>query len=245
MSKNSYSVFYIIILLFFGCKTINLQEDLQTATSLPLVLGNIGLNKDFILQKGFKNSAYPKYTNPIKLSITKIPFTKTIYKKFLKAKEQQSSNIDIKYIDSITEKPYYLKLTIADKVELVSNLNNYANNNVNSYLKLDPYAKIITGISIGFNNQELQMLEQALSVYLIETTLKTYALRLHTIDNKTTIIPFKKGVVFMYKSSNLCWKENSKRRLEIVDIVGEYNNCAKGSYRSASKAKQKINYYKL
>lgn len=250
MNKNKYLI-YTALLLLCSCKTLPLHQESQTKTTQSLTLGSVGSGKDFILQKAFKSSSYPKYNAPIKLSVIKEPFNKSNYKSFLKARAVQPSKVNITYIDSLKPKPYYIKLKIADKVALIKALNGKTNYNVNRYLELHPYANLITSLSIAFNEQDLKQIEQARSVFLVEESLKTYALELFTKDGKTKTIPFGSGVVFAYKASNCCWRGQRKARPYIVDVVTEFNNCPNGTYRSANRAnnkvapKKNINYFKL
>lgn len=249
--KKACLLFLGLVSMLYGCKAMYLSQEAQTATTQPLVLGSTGSGKDFILQKEFKNSSYPSYKAPIKLTVSRTKFTKSSYKSFLKAKTAQSTKVDITYVDSLENKPYYVKFTIVDKVTLINTLNNRTNNDVKNYLELHPYANIITNVSIAFNKQDLKQLEQAKSVFLKEVSLKTYALQYYTQDDDIQTMPFDKGVVFAYKTSNCCWEGQRKRGPVIVDVVSEFNNCPNGTFRSAHKAdrkearKNKVNYFKL
>lgn len=238
--------FFCFLLLFLTtCKTLSISQALQTKTIEPLVLGSIGSGEEFILQNEFNNTSYPAYEEPIKVSVLKMPFNKSSYKSFLKAKNAQSNNVSIQYVDSLKEKPYYIKLQIADKVALVTALNNKTNNDVKEHLSINPSAKLVTGLSIALNKDHLKKLEQAKSIFLVEQSLKTYALQWLTVDNKKEFIYFSEGTVFEYKTANCCWQENKKHQLNIVDLVNRYTNCPNKTYRSVNRAKKKVNYYKL
>lgn len=242
-----------IVIFFYGmclfilssCNTLTFRSESQNKTMEPLILGNIGSGKEFILQNKFNNVSYPTYTKPIKVSASKKPFDKSTYKSFLKAKQSQSNTVNIKYVDSIKEKPYYLELNIADRVTLVNALNDKINDDVKEYLSINPSANLITNLSIAFNQDHLKKVVQAKSIFLIEKPLKTYTLKLLTSNNKTEFLNFNEGIVFGYKTANCCWKENGTRELNIVDLVSTYSNCPNNAYRSANRAKKKINYFKL
>lgn len=235
----------VCMLLVISCKSLSISQETQTTTEQKVSLGTIGLDKDFILQSGFNGAAVPTYSKPIKVSALVKPFTKHTYKSFLKAKVSQTSNVDITYVDSIDVKPQFIQLKIADKVTLISALNEKTNKDVKDYLSHNTSANIVTHISAAFNSKNLEAIQQADAVFLVETETKTYALQLHKTNVKTQVIQFNEGVVFAYKTSNCCWQENKKRQLNIVDFVSEYNNCPNKTYRSANRAKKKINYYKL
>ena len=243
MNKNSY-LFCSVLLLLMSCKTLSIHPESQTKTIEPLVLGSIGSGKEFILQKGFNEASYPTYTKSIKVTVLKTTFNKSSYKSFLKAKKSQSKDINIQYIDSLKEKPYYIKLQIADKVSLINALNDKTNEDVKYYLSINTNANLITGLSIALNKTDLQNIEQAKAVFLVEDSLKTYALQLH-VNDKIELLYFNKGVVFGYNTANCCWQENNKYQLNIVDLVNDYSSCPNKTYQSSNRAKKKINYFKL
>jgi len=245
MKKNIILICFISLFLLAGCKTLSINSGFQTKTTATLVLGSIGSGKKFILQNKFNNVSYPTYTKSIKVSALKTSFNKTTYQSFVKAKQSQSNTVNIKYIDSIKEKPYYLELHIADKVTLINMLNDKINDDVKEYLSLNPSSNLVTNLSIALNQDHLKKVVQAKSIFLIEKPLKTYTLKLLTSDNKTEFLNFNEGIVFGYKSANCCWQENGTRELNIVDLVSTYSNCPNNAYRSASRAKKKINYFKL
>jgi len=248
MNKYIY-LLYVAFLFLTCCKTItSVTQESQNKTVEPLVLGSIGSGKEFILQKEFNNTSYPTLLKPIKVSALKTPFTTSTYKSFLKSNKLQSISLNIKYIDSLEEKPFYVKLQIADVVSVVDALNDVSNSNVKSYLSINDNANLITDLSIALNTEHLKKVEQAKSIFLIEHTPKTYALQLHLDNNIKEVLYFNDGVIFGYKTANCCWQENKRHHLDIVDLVSTYTNCPNKTYRvakKASKSKKKVNYFKL
>jgi len=226
------------ILVTIGCKSASLQQVTQTTTTQQIVLGSVGLNKDFILQTSYSSAAIPAYKKPIKLSTLTLPFTKQIHRKYLKAKASQSANFTINYIDSLNVKPKYLQLKIADKVTLIDALN-HNNKSVKAYLSHDKSANIINGISIALNENDLQLIQKADAVFLVEKGIKNYALQLYKENLKTEVIWFNQGVVFAFEASSCCWQENNRHSLDIVDVVSKYNSCPNKTYRNSERAKQK------
>ncbi len=244
--KLSVSIVCCVFICLMSCKTIVFNQVTQTKTTKQVVLGSIGSEKEFLLQKGFNNSAVPNYKTPIKLSIIAKPFTKQTYKTFTKAKALQSADIKINYIDSIPNKPKYIQLQIADKVAVLTALNSEENNAVKAYLSLNTYAQVLTNMSLVFNQKDIESINKADAVFLVENGLKTYALQLYRDKVKTQTISFINSIVFEYQVLNCCWQENKKHQLDIVDLVSKYTNCPKNTYRSSKRAEKKItNYYKL
>lgn len=240
---------YITILCLFlvitSCKTVTIEHSSQSITNQKVTLGSIGLDKNQILEHNYSATAIPSYEKPIKLSVSKIPFSKITYNAFTKAKKSQNATISIKYVDSLDNKPQFLKLDIADKVTLIEALNNRKNKNVQNYLSTNYNASIITSISIAFDSSTINKITNAESVFLIENNLKSYVIGLFENGKITEYVSFNKGIVFTYDSSNCCWQANNAHRVNIVDIVIGKTSCPNKTYPSAKQAKRKINYFKL
>lgn len=235
------SVVWCLLCLLTSCKTIYLGQDSQTATTQQMALGSIGLEKDFILQTEYNNAAIPTYKTPLKVAVTVEPFNKQSYKQFKKAKALQAANFSIKYIDSIKQKPKYVKFKIADKVAVISALNDTNNNAVKSYLKNNNQTNILMSMSMALNQTDLEAVINADAVYLIEKSQKNYVLQLQQDSTKTKTLTFNQGVIFAYKGANCCWKENQRHQIDIVDLVTNFNSCPNKTYRSAQRAEKKIN----
>lgn len=247
MKCNSLKVILVsaLVLSMFGCKTISIHQASQTNTTQQVTLGSIGSEKEFLLQKEFNGNAVPNYKSAIKLAIITKLFTKQTYKAFTKAKALQSADINIYYVDSIPNKPTYIQLQIVDKVAVINALNNQENKEVKAYVSHNTDASVLTSISMALNQNDIENIASADAVFLIEKGLKTYVLQLYKDDVKTQTIQFNQGVVFEYKTSSCCWKKNKTQQLNIVDLVGRYNDCPNGTYRSLKRAQKTINYYKL
>ena len=236
-----YLLFVSFMLLLMGCKSATLHHVTQTTTTQQIMLGSVGLDKDFVLQTSFNSAAIPTYKEPVKLSVLSLPFNKQLHKRFLKAKASQSTQVNINYIDSLEVKPKYLQLKIADKVTVIEALNNDSNQGIKNYLGHDKTANIITGISIAFNTQDLELIQQADAVFLIEKGLKNYALQLYKEHVKIETLWFSKGVVFAFETAHCCWQENNRHKLDIVDFVSDFNNCPNKTYRNTERAKKDKN----
>lgn len=229
----------------FSCKTVSIQQSTQHVTTKQVVLGSIGSHNNIVLQTKFSNTAIANYKNPIKLTVSVVPFTKQTYKAFVNANKSQAKQLSINYTDSLTVKPVFVQLQIEDKVSLLNELNNVNNYTIKDYLSHNPNTNIITQMSLALNNTDIEAIQQADAIFLAQSILKTYALQLYKDDKPAQTIKFNNGVVFAYKTSNCCWQEDSKYKLQIVDLVDIYNTCPNKTYRSAQRAKKKINYFKL
>ena len=231
--------------MFLATTRLHAQQTPSKKTTQQLALGSIGLDKEFILQTGFNSAALPTYSAPIKVSVRAVPFTKSKYKQFLKANKLQASNVTIGATDSIVKKPMYIEFNVADKIALLTALNQSENTNVKTYLKNNKSSNVLTSVAMAFNPEDFEAIMTADAVFLEESSLKTYALQLYKDGNKTALIKFNQGTVFGFDTSNCCWQENNKRQLTIVDLVNGFSACPNGTYKSANRANKKVNYFKL
>jgi hypothetical protein len=231
--------------LFINCKTGSILQEQQTKTTQQVTLGSIGTGKDVIWQSGFNSSALPTYQQPIKTTVINKIFNNQTHKAFTKAKALQSADVNIQYVDSIPNKPHYLQLQIADKVEVLNTLNMEENSRVRDYLGRNAQAKVLSSIWIAFNKTDFDAILSADAVFLIENGAKTYALQLKKDNKKVGVIPFNQGIIFGYDTSNCCWQERKRNQIEVVDLVGDFKSCPNGTYRSARRADKSIQDYKF
>lgn len=177
---------------------------------------------------------------PIKVTIAEKAFTKSTFKDF---KRQVKPNVSINYVDSLKTKPSYLKITIADKLNLLNTINHKGNAALRDLLSTNSNIALVTSIAIAFNKKELNTLLQAEEVFLEVYGKQSTALVVYTKGKKTAIIPFSKGCIFEYDSSHFCWQED-KGKPKIVTVTAR-KRCPKDTHGSADKTKTKINYYKF
>lgn len=241
------SIFTIgcIGLLLLGCKTVNVQQTLQSKTTNPVTLGSIGLHRDFVLLTDYQNTAIPEYTEPVKLSVSMKTFEKATYKAFKNANVLQSQKVTVTYIDSLPNKPHFLHFKIADKVAILNALNAKQNMDVKNYLINKNDAKVVSSISIAFSETQMQAILNADNVFLAQNGKKSYELQLYKASTLLQSISFNDGVVFGYNTSGFCWQENDKYKLQLVDIVDGNRSCGPKTYKSAKTAKKNVNYNKL
>lgn len=240
MSKT-FIFFLSISFLFFSCKPISFVNNKTTIN--PITLGSVGQDDSSLLKHHFNTVAIPNYKTPIKVMVTQKSFTKSTYKQYVKANASQFKPLEM-ILDSTVQYPRYIQLSITDKVTLVNALNAKANSDIKSYLSHHTSADIITKIAIALEDKWVKQLVEAQEVFLEQHGNKSHVIKTYTDNKETAIIRFSDGVVFAYKSSNSCWKED-KYQLNIIDLVDPLKPCPKKTYRSAKRAKSTINYFKL
>jgi len=234
-------ILYFVLTLFLtiSCKTISVNNEVLKITQKQVYPLSIGL------QKGFNTTAIPLLNKPIRLLPSLNTFNTKTFKAFSEAAKKQQTSLNLTYVDSLPDKPKFLNLQVIDFVELANQLNSKHNHDVKAYMVNEPDASIVTNISVAFSAKNINKLNQADKVFLTQDGLKDFALQLFTNGQKTESIKFNQGVVFAYKKSHNCWQEDSKYQLQIVSFVDGLDGCPRKTYRSAERAKKKINYFKL
>lgn len=229
-------------MLVVGCTSLPiLKSTVKTQTNAPS-LGNIGETHG-AFTKTYTTAAIPDYEQPIKLSVTKLPFTKKAYQDYMVEQKKRSLPFTISYVDFIPEKPSYVLINIADKVALIDALNTEENLGEKNYLQNNTKSSIVTSVSVAFNAEDIIAISSADEVFWTKSDAKTYTLQLYTDNNPTKTISLSKGVVFDFTAATFCWKENHRHQPVIVDLTT--GKCQKKSYTDPSKIKQKPNYLKL
>lgn len=240
-------IFLTIIasVLFSSCKTVYIQQEANKITLQSLQLGTVGEQKNFVLEQDYNHTAIPKYKKTIKVKVDLVDFNKTSFKAFTNAKRAQSKNISVNYVDSLANKPKYLKLEIADRVAVLNALNSKENKDVFNFLHTKKEAHLVSSIALAVNVNDITAITTADEVFFETTGIKNYALKLYRDKTVKQTILFNDGVVFAYKTSSCCWKQNDKQQLKIVDLVEGNDKCPSNTYRFAKRANKKIDYFKF
>jgi len=235
---------FTVLLVIVSCQSMSSILNLNSTENQAVELGNIGYSENFFFEDGFENIAIAKFNNPIKVSVLLADFKKTDFKKYLETKTSQSSKIEVKYVDSLKIKPQYAIITITDKVSIIDALSTSENSTLKELLTYQNQSEIITSISAALNQDQIKQIISADEAFLVASGIKSYALQLYIDKQPKQLIKFNEMVVFDYKSSCMCWQENTQRQLKIVDLV-ENSDCPKDTYKSAKRAKKKIDYFKF
>jgi len=251
MDSNIYRKISTVLLciyflfLIVSCKSISIENKQHFQTNENITLGSIGSDENFILEKTYSAIGIPKYFKPIKVNVTAISFSNTSYSVFRKANLSQKDIIKVNYHDSLKIKPNFLSINISDRISLIHLLNQKENIEIKDFLLNDNHSHIVTGISIVFDKEITEAIKNAEEIFIEQSGIKSIALKLYNKSKLESTINFNEGVVFSYRTASVCWKENSKYQLEIVDLVEGDNSCSKQTYKSSKRAKTDINYYKF
>ncbi len=216
---------------------------MKTAVTPPIALGVIGVQNTDILSSDFKETALPTYNNAIRVRVTSTDFNESTYKAYLKV--SQNNRQHVKYVDSVKAKPGFLKLEILDQITLLSEMKNEENDHVIQYLKNQKNAGVVTAVSLALPQQIIREILIAEAVFLENQKYKQYQIALVRGGKTYKTIDFASTSIFGYQQSYFCWKINGKRKVVLSGIVDKTGACGNDAYRDASKAQEKMDYFKL
>ena len=166
-------------------------------TTKQIVLANIGIDQENLLEKRYENEGLPYLNAPIKLQAIPIPFNKSKFKAFKKAKEFQQAEVVINYIDSIEQKPIFVHFQINDQMTLINNFNNAVNSDIKDYLMNQPKARVVTSLSIALPSQILNEIKQAETIYLEQDQGQKYIVSMYKENKRISSFHFSEGIIWV------------------------------------------------
>lgn len=221
----------IICLGLVSCKMPSLVGDgtgSLPSQPLPGTVGGFQAGK-------FVEVGVPELKEKIRLSFQKKPFTKRSLGKYNKNKLQKEQKLEI--IDSLDIRPFFYKLEIADKIGLITALNQPVNSDLKTFLETTQGNFIVTSSNIFFPPEVSSLIDQASEVYLINNKQSSYSLELLNKDRSRTVIDFKEGTSFDYEFSALCWRENNRHQPEIAAFRRKGRSCPGETEKNPGKFK--------
>ncbi len=244
MNYKKYSIAILLAANCLGCHSIKVNNaSMYSSDTNPVALGVIGFQKGGILASDFKVSAIPEYRQKIRVGITPVYFGTTTFEAYLRTSGENKQQI--KYIDSLENKPRFISLQLLDQVTTITELQEVYNLETIRYLKSQREAAIVTSLSLALSDESLKEICNAETVFLSNGGYKQYQLSLTKNGSTYKTINFTETTIFGYDLSFFCWSENDKKQITLTAIVDEKSSCPKNAYRDAQKALDKMNYFKL
>jgi|GEM_PF-1498388 len=243
ITKSCKPLVLVGLLTLIGCQSSNVLN-LNKGVLEPVTLGGIGNSNDNLWQHDFNSTAVANYKESIKIEVSVKYFTKPDYNLYAKAKTYQSSKIDIVFDDSLKIKPRYVSFKIVDKPGVIDALNALYNLSLKEYLSNQKKSDMITSVSVALNNKQLEQVLSADEVFLVANGVKSYALQFYKNREAKELLKFNEMVVFDYEASCLCWQEDNRRQLQVVDLASG-TNCPKNTYKSAQQSKKNMDFSKF
>ena len=233
------SISLLLACVIFSCTSI--KQVSEPETELP-TLAAIGKKDRSLLHTDFKQVGEPVFSDRIAISVQAIPFTKSKFKAYQNAKRQKGQKVYVAYVDSIPEKPKFLRFEIKDKIGLKTLLNSEENTQVRSYLTKDADCQIVSNISLYMDEMEADMYLSAQGLFLVSDT--NGLLRMEMIHgNQKQFVNLSKNEIFEYDSMGFCWGENAYGKPQIETL--NTGRCPDGTQKDAQKLNDEYSFLKL
>ena len=233
MRKLLFIITLFLCVLYTSCGVLPQKNNFYTTDS-KIELGVVGEKQKSIRKTTFETFGNPRYRNTIKVGVSEKKFTPRIYKKYKKSIKGKK-----KSIDSLVFKSNFITVQIENKVAIVSALND-SNIEVLNYLKKAPNASLVNSLWFIPTENSLSLLKESDAVYL--KTDKQTKQRLLVYKNEKEIgnINLSKQSIFGYELSSFCWGKTSKRKIEIVTILNENENCSNTTKRNYEELESQL-----
>lgn len=233
-------IFFILLLVVFSsCQSTRIKNDTYKVSPRSPELGSIGQSKSlFGLQNDFEERTLPKLENKIRVAIDVLPFNKKLNKIYTaKAKFNQKQS-KIVYVDSLPSKPELITIRLQDVTGMVGELNAPNNTSVFRLLVDTQKYKMVSGIAVSINADEIAQIRQADTYYLINLQENKYGIALYKSGKKTSTIDINSETVLAYQSSSFCWGISEKGNWYIADMVEGHASCKGKTYSKIKKKKK-------
>ncbi len=240
--KKSFNLALLLILLTYSCSTYQNKQQINTI-SIP-ELGSFVKNKGQLWFSSASEIGHCQWKKPLKVKLKQLPFNKVSYHQYSKYIEKSNRINSVAYVDSLPNKPKYLHLEIADKIELTSILNDKTNDKVRDYLSKDHEYKMATGISFSVEDATMPIFMTAEHMLLQQDSAKNVSLIVVT-KNERKKVNLNELEIFDFNFSSFCWGENRYHQKRIENIRSGNSKCPKGTYAKAAKIKDNSSYLKF
>lgn len=228
---NSFK-YLLLVLIISSCSTIKIEGDNYLQASNNPTLGSVLTPKKTLFNSTFKTVGFPEYKKPIKVLVSEVKF-------------KEGSNSLYKSLDSLDRNKTLTIIDLADRIEVLQEINSQENNAIKNNLKSNASSQLVSGIILKNTNNIYTTLNKASKVFLEQDSYKNYVLAYYTLDTKKVTIQINKEDVVAFKTVKPCWKQNNQYSVRLVNLVSSDSKCQRGSYKSYKKANKSINLYKL
>lgn len=230
----------IVAILLVSCTTY--ERILATPQSTPVELGMIGDLDATVTTKEFQTIGLPSIAKKIRLQ----PIFKSLnaldYKAYTKLKKQEALGFEVTYVDSLPNKPEYVRLRLQDKSTLLSELNSSKNKTLRNQILNNKSADIVSQIDWVISEMNIQQLKASDAVYLSQNVNGIPNI-LISKDDQITELRFSDGVVLSYEVSQFCWGLNYKNEAELMAISEKGSSCTGPLKRNGTKLKKDKNLF--
>ncbi len=185
----------------------------------------------------------PKWPS-LKVEVQRMPFNSKSYTAYAQFKRQANQINTIPFNDSLKFKPKFIRVSLADKIELTEHLNAAANTSVRDYLIADDGYKIVTQMDLALSEDKISRFMSAEAIQLVRDDYGSQKLVLINGNQKESY-SFSELQVFDFDLSSICWGEDTYHNKKVKNLIKQGERCPKGTFLKPKKMEKTKPYLKL
>ena len=230
----------IMIATLVSCTTY--ERILATRQSTPVELGMIGDLDATVTTKEFQTIGIPQFDGNIRLTPVFKTFNYLDYNAYKKLRKQEALGFEIQYIDSLPNKPQYVRLEFQDRVGFLTELNADKNAELKEQILTNPGADVITRIDWVVSDAAIARIKAADAVFLGQNYHGIQRIILSK-NNQLTEILFSEGLVLSYEVSQFCWGLDSRNEPKLMAIIEKGKPCTGELKHNGTRLKKEKNLF--
>ncbi len=231
---------FLVTAFIYSCTTY--ERILATPQSTLVELGMIGDLDATVTTKEFQTFGIPQLDGKIRLSPVFKTFNGLDYKAYKKLRKQEALGFEIQYVDSLPNKPQYLRLELQDQVGFLTELNAEKNAELKEQILTNPDADIITRIDWVVSEAAIARIKAADAVFLGQNYQRIPRIILSK-NNQLTEILFSEGLMLSYEVSQFCWGLDSRNEPKLMAFVEKGKPCIGELKHNGNKLKKEKNLF--
>lgn len=230
-------LFLLFSVLFISCGVLP-QKDNFNPNWKSNPIGSLGEKSVSVYKSDFEVFNVPDLKNKIKVSIDKRPFTKKVYRGYIKSNQKTGKPNVVNYEKDSSKKTFFYELSIQDKNTLINSITK--NNSLLKYIQNTPDTKLISAVRFIPKTSIATILNTCDDFYLKTTDNGGLNILFFKNGKQVKSISVSTLDVFQYELSSLCWAVNSKNKLELSTIISANETCLEGNSTNINKLKKEI-----
>ncbi len=226
--------------VFSSCTTY--ERILATPQSTPLELGMVGNLDATLTTKEFQTLGIPKLGEKIRLTPVFKTFNGLDYKAYKKLRRQRAFDFEIHYVDSLPNKPQYVRLELQDQSGFLEAVNADENAELKQQILMNSNPDLITRIDWVLSERDLERVKAADAVFLGQN-YQSIPRIIISKNNQLSEVLFSEGLILSYEISQFCWGLDNRNEPKLMAIVKSGKPCSDDLRHDGTKLKKEKNLF--
>ena len=188
-------------------------------------LGALGIFENYIAQEITQEKSVVDLSMPVRLKIETVSETpRDIFKK-------NDTSLIIRE---------YITLEVLDAYALLDQINQ--NKELIGYLRSNRRVRLVTKVSIEFDEELQKELLESQELYLVQNQQKTLSIEVRENNKVQNTIEFSEGKIIAITPMEFCWGTKKGFKVQLMDIIPVGANCSQETYKTYKRAKRKTEF---